>query len=266
MIHTLIFLLFTYSGVLASLYIWQDKLIFFPSKEIIETPKDYNLPYKDLYFSLDSQTKIHAWLIENPKAKSVIILCHGNAGNIANRLHLIYHIYQMNFSILIFDYPGFGKSTGKVNEESSYQAAQKSWDYLVEEKKVKSNHIIIWGRSIGGAIAAHLAKNKQAEALILESSFTSLLSIAKKQFPVFPIKQIARYSYDTSKIIAEIKIPTLIIHSKEDEIIPFTHGEELYKKANEPKQFLEIKGSHNEGWFISRKKYFKEIKEFILKN
>ena len=223
----------------------------------------YNLSYENLNFSLNPQTKIHAWFIKAPAATRSVILCHGNAGNISDRLHLIYNITKLKLNVLIFDYPSYGKSTGKISEENIYKAAEEAWNFLLTEKKVRSNNIIIWGRSLGGAVAAHLSLGKKAHSLILESTFTSLSDIAAERFKFFPVRKLARFKFATQNILPQIQTPILFIHSRNDEIIPFSHSHKLFKTANKPKTLLEISGGHNDGWYKSKDKYFKTIKNFI---
>jgi len=170
---------------------------------------------------------------------------------------------KLGLSTFIFDYRGYGKSAGKPTEKGTYLDAEAAWNYLINEKQIKPEDIVIFGRSLGGSVASWLAKEKSPEALILESAFTSIPDIAGELYPIFPVHLLSRFSYSTLKYIREVKCPVLIVHSKEDELIPFKHGRRLFDSANEPKEFLEIAGGHNDGFVLSGKLYEDGIADFI---
>jgi fermentation-respiration switch protein FrsA (DUF1100 family) len=151
----------------------------------------------------------------------------------------------------IFDYRGYGQSEGRPTEQGTYLDAEAAYKWLTEQKKVQPDNIIIFGRSLGGCIATNLARTARAKALVIESTFTSYVDMGRKFYPYLPVRLFARFSYDAGGYISEVHCPVMIIHSANDDIVPFEFGRQLYETANEPKQFVEIFGSHNDGFILS---------------
>ena len=199
------------------------------------------------------------------KSRGVILFCHGNAGNVSQRIDSFKIFRELGFSTFIFDYRGYGKSKGKPSEKGTYRDAEGAWNYLVREKKVKPEEIIVFGRSLGGGIASYLAKKYQPRALIIESSFTSIPDMVKILFSKPPSRLLLRFKYNTRERLKDIHCPVLIIHSPDDRTIPFVCGEVLYKTANPPKKFLRIKGDHLYGFIKSKRKYIKGLRKFVDK-
>jgi len=258
-----IILFLSYVLVLVIVYFKQDRMLYFPEKEIWQTPSDINLEYNEINFKTRDGVNISGWYIPAEHEKGVLLFCHGNAGNISNRLDSIRIFNSLQLSVLIFDYRGYGKSEGRPSERGTYLDAEAAWDYLVTVQRASPKSIILFGRSLGGAVAAEIAKKKDPAALIIESSFTSAPDLGKTLYPWLPVKLISKFKYSTTDKIDSIRCPKLIIHSPEDEIIPFSHGKALYDKAIPPKEFLTIKGGHNEGFLISGKTYCGGIKMFL---
>jgi fermentation-respiration switch protein FrsA (DUF1100 family) len=161
----------------------------------------------------------------------------------------------MGLNCFIFDYRGYGNSEGKPSEEGTYLDARAAYKWLTEEKKISPDDIIVFGRSLGGSIAAQLASKVKVGALIIESAFTSYVDIGRKFYPYMPVRWFARFSYRTIDYVKDVRCPVMIIHSRNDETIPFEFGLELYESANEPKEFVEIFGSHNDGFLVSSEIY-----------
>jgi fermentation-respiration switch protein FrsA (DUF1100 family) len=172
---------------------------------------------------------------------------------------------RLRLSAFIFDYRGYGYSRGSPSEEGTYKDAEAAWNYLVKEKHVPPNRIVIVGESLGGAIAARLAGRRESSALILESTFTSLPEVASESYPFLPMKLLLRMRYAASDYLADVKCPVLIVHSCDDEMVPYSHGCALYDKARGPKDFLEIRGDHETGPVTSADSYMKGIDAFITR-
>ena len=183
------------------------------------------------------------WFV--PAGRRTVLFCHGNARNISSDISVLRMFHDLGVSAFIFDYRGFGKSPGIPKEEGTYADAEGAWNYLVSEREKDPMDIIIWGRSLGSAVATELALRHRPKALVLEAAFTSLADLAAEQYPFFPVRWILRTRYDNLKKIARVGCPVLIVHSREDQLIPLKHGKELFGAAAEPKCFLEIKGPHN---------------------
>ncbi len=264
--HIVTIALSMYLGISLFLYTFQSKMVYFPDKVMSYNPGSQGLDYHDVHFDTADNTRIFGWYVPvKEKSRKTILFCHGNAGNIADRLPMVRNFHNMGLNVFIFDYRGFGKSQGFPSEKGTYLDALGAWDYLVKIKKEKPQNIILYGRSLGGAIASYLAKQKSPGALILEATFTSLKDIGQERMPLFPIRWISEFKYDTLSYISDLEMPVLVIHSREDEIIPFSHGQELFRRLGTKKQFLEITGSHNSGYFSSKERYNTGVKEFLSK-
>lgn len=246
----------------AVLYVFQERFVFIPSKNLCMSPKDIRLDYEDLSLTSKDGTKINAWFIpcENPRA--TVLFCHGNAGNLSHRLDTIRIFHDLGVNFLIFDYRGYGRSEGSVSENGSYLDAEAAWDYLVKEKRIPPQKIIIAGRSLGGAVASHLAKDKESAGLILESAFMSVPEMGKDLYPFLPASIIARIKLSTNDYVKQVKCPKLIMHSPDDEIVRYRHGLANFKAAGEPKRFFELQGGHNDGFMVTDG-YAKELDGFI---
>jgi fermentation-respiration switch protein FrsA (DUF1100 family) len=224
-------------------------------QEVPYTPDELGLDFEDVVFKTSDGLKLTGWYIPVENSELTVLFCHGNGGNIMHRLDSINIFYNLGVSCFIFDYRGYGKSEGKPSEEGTYLDAKAAYKWLTKEKEIPPDDIIIFGRSLGGSIAAKLASKTDAAALIIESSFTSYIDIGRKFYPYMPVRWFARFSYKTIDYVKDVHCPVMIIHSRTDETIPFEFGLELYEAANEPKEFVEIFGSHNDGFLVSSEVY-----------
>ena len=254
-----------YLLLVAFVYLKQGSMLYFPIKEIGETPRDIGLGYQDLTLRTKDGVEISAWYIPAEHARGVLLFCHGNAGNISHRLDSIKIFHDLGLGVLIFDYRGYGKSKGAPDEEGTYRDAEAAWDYLAGVLHVKPERIVLFGRSLGSGVAAEVALRKRAGALIMESAFTSVPDLGKKFFPHLPVRLISRYHYDSIGKVTRITIPKLFIHSPNDEIVPYEQGVKLFETARGPKEFLKISGGHNEGFLISGSAYVNGLNDFISK-
>ena len=166
------------------LYVTQPNMVFYPSKDIAATPDDWQLPYESVSLKLTDNTHVSGWYLPHPQATKTLLFFHGNGGNISHRGNSLYVFHKLKLNVLIIDYPGYGESDGVPSENGLYQSANTAWHYLISDKKVKPENIIIFGRSLGGAVAVDLASRVKAGALILESTFTSVSDMADFIFPV----------------------------------------------------------------------------------
>jgi fermentation-respiration switch protein FrsA (DUF1100 family) len=238
--------------------------IYFPYKLVESTPELISLPFEDVYFETSDGVKLNGWFIpaEGPP-RATVIFCHGNAGNISHRLELIKMLNGLNLSVFIFDYRGYGRSGGFPSEKGTYLDVLAAYEYVGGRKHVDKEKIIVHGKSLAGAVAIDLAAKVNPRALISESAFTSVGNIGQEIYPFLPMKLITTIKYDNLAKIDKVTIPKLVIHSRDDEIIPFHHGEELFEKAKEPKEFYQMRGSHNEAILIYTDEYMQRIDKFL---
>jgi fermentation-respiration switch protein FrsA (DUF1100 family) len=237
--------------------------IYHPDSAMRRTPDDEGLSYESVDFETQDAVRLSAWWLPVCKQRGVVLFCHGNAGNISHLLDSLLIFNRLHLSTFIFDYRGYGKSGGRPSERGTYLDAKAAWNYLVQKRKIPPDDIIIFGRSLGGSIAAWLAQEHSPRMLIVESSFTSLRDIAKDLFRWFPASLLGDYQYDTRQYLERTRCPVLIIHSRNDDLIPFRHGLALYEAANGPKEFLEISGSHNRGFLDSLEQYEAALDRFV---
>ena len=253
----------TYVALLVISWGFQSKLIYVPRKGMEATPADIGLPYDEVFFDASDGVKLCGWFVPAKDARATVLYCHGNAENISEGLDPIEILHRLRLNVFVFDYRGYGKSQGKPTEAGTCLDVEAAWRCLTETRKVPPESIIVHGRSLGGAIAAHLAKVHQPRALILESTFTSIPDRGAEMFPVLPIRSICTFQYNSLVILPALHCPVLVIHSAEDSLIPISHGRKLFASANDPKQFLQIRGDHNTGFVTSGAIYTDGLGAFI---
>lgn len=253
----------TYVGVCVLLSLFQRRLIYFPSRTYDGTPADVGLDYEELALKTSDGLAIGAWYVPSANAKGSIIFCHGNAGNISNRLHSTKLLHNMGLNVLIFDYRGFGRSEGKPSELGTYEDAETAWRHLVQTRGESPDRIILFGRSLGGAVAIELAKRHPPAALVVESTFTKLVDVGRAHFPFLPVRLLLTYRYDSIAKVPHITCPKLFFHGTMDGLIPISFGRKLYEAAAEPKEFVETPGSHNESGYTYSPEYTTRLAEFI---
>ena len=256
----IIFLLFAFNTYL---YLKQPDLIFYPTKDVDVTPKEWQLDYHAVDIKLANKRNITGWYLPHPEAEKTVLFFHGNGGNVSHRGNSLYIFHKLKLNVLIIDYLGYGKSGGEPSEEGLYQSANAAWQYLLNHKKLAPNKIIIFGRSLGGAVAVDLASQVNAGALIVESSFSSIRDIVDTAFPILTHIIYLRYSFNSLNKIGRVKMPLLVIHSPDDRVIPYESGIKLFNAAVSEKVFLEIKGGHNDGFMQSITSYMKSLHLFI---
>ncbi|MEJ2720048.1 MAG: alpha/beta hydrolase [bacterium] len=209
------------------------------------------------------RVRLHGWLVPASDSGRIVLLLHGNAGNISHRLDLLRILHDLGLSVFIFDYRGYGRSGGRISERGSYLDARAAYRYLVEEAGADPDNIVFFGRSLGGSIAVELATHHTPGAVILESCFPSLADVAQRAYRFLPARRLLRIRYDSTSRIKTLTCPKLIVHSRNDEIVPFDLGMRLFELAPEPKSFLEIDGDHNSGFIISGRSYTEGLGEFL---
>lgn len=265
MIKVLILIISGYLLLVCLAFIFQYKLVFFPDSRLAGTPESVGLDFEDVFLETSDGLRIHGWFVPGPKGKNraSVIFFHGNAGNISHRLETVEIIHRLGLSCLIIDYRGYGRSQGSPSELGLYKDAEAAWKWLVEEKRVEPTEIIPWGRSLGGPVAARLGRDRNTGALIIESTFTSLPELGQRFYPFLPLKLISRLRFPTRKYVQDLSCPVLVVHSTEDDLVPFAFGQKLFESAPMPKRLLKIEGGHNEGFLVSGKRYEQGVGDFL---
>jgi len=239
--------------------------IYFPMKGNNINPQAIGLPYEDIHFETSDKKRLHGWFIPSATGKGpTVLFCHGNGGNIGHRLEKILILHDLGLNVFIFDYRGYGTSAGSPSEAGLYRDGDAAYNYLVAKRAVAKDSIILYGESLGGGVAVDLASRVKVKALITEDAFSSTIDIAKVVYPFVPGFMIAE-KFDAVRKIKDVSCPKLIIHSVNDEIVPFYLGEKLFDAARPPKDFLEIRGSHNTAFLDSREKFTEGIRSFLKK-
>lgn len=255
-----------YLGLCVLLYVFQRRFVYFPSRGIWQTPSDAGLRHEDLRLDSSDGARLHAWFVPAEPAKGVIVFCHGNAGNISHRVDTLKIFHSLGYSTLIFDYRGYGESTGSPTEAGTYRDADAAWRYLTDKRGVSPDKIVVFGRSLGGAVAAWLAQEHKPGALVLESTFNSFVDMGSAIYWFLPVRLLARFKYDTAACAQKAGCPTLVVHSPQDDIIPFRLGRRLYEALPQPKELLQIRGDHNNGFMLTGADYTRGLQAFLDKH
>jgi hypothetical protein len=239
-------------GVLLLLYgglrFLEWKMIYFPRVEIEATPDLLGLKFEDITFIAEDGTKLIGWWLPHAQARGTLIHCHGNAGNLGHRVELAARLHQLGVNVFLFDYRGYGRSRGWPSERGLACDARAAYEFVrAQYGDAERPPILLHGQSLGGAVAARLALEKNVRGLILESAFTSVPDMARQLYPGLPLHRLLTTRYDTLDHVARLAIPKLIAHSPDDELVPFEMGRRLFAAAAPPKQFVALAGGHNDG-------------------
>jgi len=254
-----------YGLLVVVVYFMQGRMLYLadvPGRALIMTPTDVGMDYQDVSIETTDGVTLHGWFIAG-RSSQVLLFFHGNAGNISHRLDSIAQFQDLGLSVLIIDYRGYGKSEGRTTEKGIYRDADAAWRYLTESRGVAASDIIIFGRSLGASVASRLAMQQQPLALILESSFTSVPDIAQGLYPWLPVRWLSRLDHATRDYVRDVHCPVLVVHSRDDEIIPFHHGETIFAAANEPRTLLPIRGTHNDAFLRDERVYIEGLRAFL---
>lgn len=241
-----------------------ERTIFYPDPFLIQGPADFGLEFTDMWFRTDDGVRLHGWLFPNPESEGLLLFCHGNAGNISHRLDNIFRLHRIGLSVFIFDYRGYGRSEGRITEEGFYLDSEAAYRVAMETAKEEQAKLVIFGRSLGGIAATHIASANPCCGVILESTFTHLGALAGEYFPLPMMNGLLRSRFNSVDKIGKIKAPKLFFHGDRDDIVPFRYGRELFESAPEPKGFVTLSGAgHNDTYIVGGKEYFERIKSFV---
>ena len=254
-----------YAVVMLLVFLFQSRLVYFPAveRELMATPRAAGLDYEDVTLHAADGVALHGWWVSARDARGTVLMFHGNAGNISHRIDYLKMFNRLGYAVLIIDYRGYGKSSGTPSEDGTYRDAEAAWSYLMETRKLKPQDVVILGESLGGGVATWLALKHPPRALILASVFTSVPDMGARVYWWLPVRLLARIHYDSRERMQQITAPVLIAHSRDDDIVPFAHGEALFAAAREPKQFLVMSGGHNDGFLFMRGEWVAAVGAFL---
>lgn len=253
-------------GIVLLMALFQDRLLFFPTANLSGSPTNIGLRHEEVMMPLDNGERIHGWFIHaraGAPVRGTLIFCHGNAGNISHRLASIRTFVALGLNVLIFDYEGYGRSSGRPTEAALYRDVEAAWKHVVEERSIPADSVVLFGRSLGAAAASWLASRVDCAGLIVESSFTSVPRLARELYPAFVIPALVRNKLENLEYVSSARSPVLVAHSRDDDLIPYHHGKQVFEAAPEPKWFLEMRGGHNDGPERTGKAYFEELERFL---
>lgn len=264
--HLLWVLPLPYLALTVWVYVNQERLLFLPDipgRELAVDPGAIGLRFDDVTIETQDAERLHGWWVPNDANDLSVLFLHGNAGNISHRLDSLALLHSLGVSVLIIDYRGYGRSSGKPSEEGILRDAEAAWVYLTRTRGLAPHRIVVFGRSLGGAAAAWLASRVDAGGLILESTFTSVPDAAADLYWWLPVRWLSRLHLDTRHWLGKLHCPVLIVHSRDDEIIPFRHARRLLEAAPPDKQLLTISGDHNGGFLLAGEDYRRALREFF---
>jgi len=268
-----VFMVSIYTAVCLFLFFQQARFIFFPSPVIQTTPEFFNLSYQEVWLPVAARSgkveEIHGWWIPATEGNAQVLLyLHGNGINIGANVAHAERFHKLNFSVLLIDYRGYGRSVGSFPTEAQvYEDAAVAWNYLVQERQIQPSRIFLYGHSLGGVIAIDLAvKHPHAAGLIVESSFTSIREIAKQQsrFSLFPVDLILNQRFDSISKVRSLQTPVLFIHGTADWQVPAAMSQQLFAAAPEPKQLLLVpEAGHNDVAEVAGSQYLLSVRQFV---
>ena len=238
-----------------------SRFIYYPDPHWMATPDQFGLEAEEVLLAPEQGVQLHAWFFPLRVPLATLLFCHGNAGNVSHRLENVYHLVETGFQVLLFDYRGYGHSSGQPSEPGLYQDAVTAWTHLLERADTANAPRLIFGRSLGGAVAVELATRVEADGLIIESTFTSIRTLARLMFPL-PLPELP-IKYESLSKISRLRMPLLAIHGEQDELIPFADGQALFDAAPEPKAWYPIAGAgHNNTYVVGGEGYFHRLANF----
>lgn len=244
--------------IVVMLYRFEHSQVYHPTRDAEYTPEDVGRSAEEVWLTTADGLRLHAWFFAadkaSPRARLVMLFCHGNGGNLTSRPGYYRAILETGVSLLAFDYRGYGRSDGEPSELGTYADAQAAFQWL-RTRGFAPEHILVWGESLGGGIASHVAATLPVGGLALQSTFTSVPDIGAELFPWLPVRLLSRISYDTHSRLPQIQCPVVILHSRADTTIRFSHGEQNFAAAREPKAFVELEGDHNDPLLANRAAY-----------
>jgi fermentation-respiration switch protein FrsA (DUF1100 family) len=247
-----------------ALLIFEKQLIYFPSRAHDATPAALGLAHEEVRLTAPDGVRLHGWFLPAPDSRFTVLVCHGNAGNVSHRLDRALLMQpRLRADVLLFDYRGYGASEGAPDEEGTYRDARAAYGWL-RDRGAPARRIVLFGESLGSAVALQLGLEVEAAALVLESPFASIPEMARAVYPFLPLWPFVRTRYDNVGKAPRLRLPLLVTHGDRDEVVPFAQGRKVFEAAPEPKRFFAIAGAgHNDTYFVGGDPYWAEIRAFL---
>ncbi len=244
---------------------FEHSQVYHPDRLLTATGAELGRPFEDVRFKTSDGIALNGWFFpagtNSPRRQRAVLVCHGNAGNIGDRLDLCGALLSTGVSVFVFDYRGYGRSEGRPSEEGTYRDVQAACHWL-RQKGFFGTNIIAFGESLGGGVAAELAVREPIGGLVLQSTFTSIPDMGAELFPWLPVRWLAKIRYDTRSKLPRVQVPVLVMHSPVDELVRIHHGRANFAAANEPKLFWELRGDHNSA-MADPKRFAAGMEEFL---
>jgi uncharacterized protein len=241
-----------------------ENQIFFPDPLLIGTPSEALLDYEDVWFDTPDEVRLHGWMVPSEGSCTLMLFCHGNAGNISHRVDNVRRLHDIGLNVFIFDYRGYGQSSGRITEAGFYLDAEAAYTVALQHATARNLKLVIFGRSLGGTAAVHLGAGFSCSGVILESAFTHMAAMARVHFPLPVPEGLLRHKLNALEKINGIKAPVLFVHGDRDDIVPINLGRELFDATIAPKEFMTIQGAgHNDTYFVGGQAYFDKIRDFV---
>ena len=259
----------SFAALFAALFLglrwYEQKSVYYPERDIHQTPRDAGLPFEEVKLSTADGETIHGWWVPSGKRDApVLLFFHGNGGNVSHRLEKLAVFRGVGANTLIIDYRGYGRSSGTPSERGIYRDALAAYGWLTQAQGVDPKRIVVYGESLGSAVAVHLASEAPTGGVIVESGFTSVTDIAQKMFPFLPVRWILKHKFNSIDKVHRINAPLLILHSRQDELFEMSHPERLLGAAQSPKRLVEMEGGHNDAFLVSADTYRAAIAQFLV--
>jgi len=251
--------------LLVCLIAWaaQARLVYFPGPAAAVKPEDVGLTGQELFLKTSDGERLFAWYVPHERPRGVVIVCHGNAGELTGRAEYARAFRALGLSTLLFDYRGYGASSGSPDEQGTYLDVEAAYDHVTRGLKFEPGQILVFGESLGGGTAIELALRRPLAGVMVQATFTSIADVGALHYPWLPVRWIARHRYENLLKIPRVPTSVLVLHSPDDEIVPFEHGERLYAAALPPKDFVRLRGSHNEAQFFREPEWQQAVQQFI---
>ena len=260
---------------LAGLLLWlrwlEPRMLYYPTRPLSQTPSSLGWAYEEVRLRASDGVAIHGWHIPAapdsirlpPHGPLTVLFLHGNAGNISHRFEKLAILRDFGVSVLIVDYRGYGRSEGRPGEAGLYRDARAALDHLTGERGLDPGAIILYGESLGSAVAAHLAAESGVGGVVLEAAFASARDVGQAMFPFLPVRWLMRSRFDTERAIARVDAPILLLHSRDDEFFPPRHAERLLAASPGRARLVLLRGGHNEAFLASEPDYRRALGEFF---